>query len=82
MSVDRSKLAVGRPRVTLACINQTPTARILTPKDSGESTLEILTNIIHQVDLRSLVGLCFFVCKMKPGDDFLVLHVSYNPPSS
>ena len=45
-------------------------ANLLTPKDGGSSTLEILTNRSHQVDSRILCSPCFvlkILCKMKPG---------------
>ena len=43
-------------------LQQNFTAKILIPKYGGSLILASLTNIIHQVDLRIHIGLCFISC--------------------
>ena len=67
------KLVVGRKRGESAHLQKNHTARILTPKDSVSFILEILTNRIHHMNLRSLRVSVLFVkkwSKMKPVDDY------------
>ena len=55
-----SYLTVWSTSRPLKCHQKRLSAKLLTPKDGGSSTLASLTNRIHQVDLRILRGPCFF----------------------
>ena len=64
-------LAVHSTKRQLSLRTKNLTAKTLSLNKGGQFVLAILSNRIHQVNLRSLCGPFFFSSwKMKPGDDY------------